>query len=42
MFRFTLRSPGVLSFEPPVDGQGGRLIETLANGKVFEVGDVRV
>jgi Activator of Hsp90 ATPase homolog 1-like protein len=42
LFRFTPRSPGVLSFEPPADGQGGRLVETLPNGKVFEVGDVRV
>lgn len=41
-FKFTPRSPGTLSFEPPGDGRGGRLIETLKNGKVFEVGDVRV
>jgi uncharacterized protein YndB with AHSA1/START domain len=42
-FRFTPRSPGVLSFEPPgADGQGGRLIETLASGKVFEIGRVSV
>ncbi len=39
MFQFTPRSPGVLSF----DGwEGGRLIETLAGGKVFEIGKVRV
>ncbi len=38
LFRFTPRSPGVLSFEP---GEGGRLIETLPNGKVFEVGKIR-
>lgn len=37
MFAFTPRSPGVLSFE----GEQ-RLIETLANGKVFEIGRVRV
>lgn len=36
MFAFTPRSPGVLSFE------GGRLVETLPNGKVFEVGQVRI
>lgn len=43
LFRFTPRDPGVLAFEPPgPDGQGGRLIETLANGKVFEIGAVRV
>ncbi len=42
-FRFTPRSPGRLSFEPPgADGQGGRLIETLTSGKVFEVGQVRL
>lgn len=38
MFNFTPRSPGVLAFEP---GEGGRLIETLPNGKVFEIGRVR-
>ena len=37
MFAFTPRSPGVLSFEP---GDGGRLIETLASGKVFEIGPI--
>ena len=39
LFRFTPRSPGVLAFE---GGAGGRLTETLANGKVFEIGAVRV
>jgi len=39
MFQFTPRSPGVLAFEP---GQGGRFIETLPNGKVFEIGRIRV
>ena len=39
LFRFTPRDPGVLSFEP---GEGGRLIETRAPGKVFEVGRIRV
>ena len=38
MFQFTPRSPGVLSFEP---GAGGRFIETLPSGKVFEIGKVR-
>lgn len=38
LFAFTPRDPGVLSFEP---GEGGRLIQTLANGKVFEIGKVR-
>ena len=38
LFQFTPRSPGVLSFEP---GPGGRLVETLPNGKVFEVGQIR-
>ncbi len=39
MFYFTPRSPGVISFET---GAGGRLIETLPNGKVFEIGKIRV
>ena len=38
MFAFTPRDPGLLSFEP---GEGGRLIETLKSGKVFEIGKVR-
>ena len=38
LFQTTPR-PGVLSFEP---GEGGRLIETRAGGKVFEIGQVRV
>jgi uncharacterized protein YndB with AHSA1/START domain len=37
LFQFTPRSPGVLSFEA---GEGGRLIETLPNGKVFEIGTI--
>lgn len=37
MFQTTPRAPGVLAFEP---GAGGRLIETLANGKVFEIGRI--
>jgi uncharacterized protein YndB with AHSA1/START domain len=40
-FKFTPRDPGVLSFEPPGEGRPGRLIETLKNGKVFEIGAVR-
>jgi len=39
LFQTTPRAPGVLSFE---GGQGGRLIETLANGKVFEIGQVLI
>ncbi|MEP6967330.1 MAG: SRPBCC family protein [Pseudomonadota bacterium] len=39
LFRFTPRDPGVLSFEP---GEGGRLVETLASGKVFEIGKIKV
>ena len=35
MFQTTPRAPGRLAFED------GRLIETLANGKVFEIGQVR-
>lgn len=39
IFRFTPRDePGALSFEP---GEEGRLIETLPNGTVFEIGKVR-
>jgi uncharacterized protein YndB with AHSA1/START domain len=37
LFRFTRRSPGHLSFEP---GAGGRFIETLADGEVFEIGRI--
>ena len=38
LFQFTPRSPGVIAIEP---GEGGRLTETLASGKVFEIGRVR-
>lgn len=37
MFQTTPRPPGRLAFEP---GEGGRLTETLANGKVFEIGRI--
>lgn len=37
LFQTTPRAPGVLAFEP---GEGGRLTETLANGKIFEIGRV--
>ncbi len=37
MFRTTPRPPGALAFEP---GEGGRLTETLASGKVFEIGRI--
>lgn len=41
-FKLTPRSPGVMSFEAPnASGEGGRLVETLASGKVYEVGKVR-
>jgi hypothetical protein len=39
LFAFTPRDPGAMAFEP---GEGGRLIETRANGKVFEIGRIRV
>lgn len=43
LFLFTPRSPGVLAFEPPDSGgKGGRLVERLRNGSVFEIGPVRV
>lgn len=38
LFQTTPRAPGVLAFEP---GEGGRLTETLASGKVFEIGRIR-
>lgn len=38
MFQTTPRPPGRLAFEP---GEGGRLTETLTNGKVFEIGRIR-
>ena len=38
LFRFTPREPGALSFEA---GPDGRLTETRANGKVFEIGKIR-
>lgn len=42
MFRFTPRGPGVMAFEPPDEnGRGGRLVERLPSGKVFEIGEVR-
>ncbi|MBV8118684.1 MAG: SRPBCC domain-containing protein [Alphaproteobacteria bacterium] len=37
LFRFTPRSPGRLAFEPRL---GGRFTETLADGKVFEIGRI--
>jgi uncharacterized protein YndB with AHSA1/START domain len=37
LFQTTPRAPGTLAFD---GGAGGRLIETLANGKVFEIGKV--
>ena len=39
LFHFTPRSPGVLSFEP---GEGGRFLETLPGGKVWEAGRILV
>ena len=36
-FSFTPRSPGMVSFEGRL---GGRFIETLPNGKVFEIGRI--
>jgi len=39
LFQTTPRAPGRLAFE---EGEGGRLTETLANGKVFEIGKVLV
>jgi uncharacterized protein YndB with AHSA1/START domain len=39
LFQTTPRAPGRLAFEP---GAGGRLTETLADGKVFEIGAITV
>lgn len=39
LFPFTPRSPGPLAFEPC---EGGCFTETLADGKVFEIGRIRV
>jgi uncharacterized protein YndB with AHSA1/START domain len=39
LFQTTPRAPGRLAFEP---GEGGRLTETLASGKVFEIGRIIV
>ncbi|CAN7320029.1 SRPBCC family protein [Phenylobacterium sp. LjRoot164] len=39
LFQTTPRAPGVLAFEPE---EGGRLTETLENGKVFEIGRILV
>ena len=37
LFATTPRAPGRLAFEP---GEGGRLVETLGGGKVFEIGRI--
>ncbi|HEX5378236.1 MAG TPA: SRPBCC family protein [Phenylobacterium sp.] len=37
LFQTTPRAPGLLAFERE---EGGRLTETLANGKVFEIGRI--
>ncbi|MBV8773091.1 MAG: ATPase, partial [Deltaproteobacteria bacterium] len=37
LFRFTRKSPGQLKFEP---GLGGRLIEILPDGDIFEIGRI--
>ena len=43
LFQFTQRGPTTLALEAPsADGGGGRFTETLANGKVFEIGKVSV
>ena len=38
LFATTPRAPGRLSFEP---GPGGRLVETLEGGRLYEIGRVR-
>jgi uncharacterized protein YndB with AHSA1/START domain len=37
LFRFTRKSPGQLKFEP---GPGGRLVEILPDGEIFEIGRI--
>ena len=37
LFQFTARPAGTLAFEP---GEGGRFIETAADGEVFEIGRI--
>ena len=39
LFRFTPRSPGLLAFEP---GLNGRMTETGPDGEVFEIGRITV
>lgn len=39
LFHFTPRSPGVVSFE---GGEGGRFVETLPDGRIFEIGRIAV
>jgi uncharacterized protein YndB with AHSA1/START domain len=39
LFQFHPRGTGTLAFEP---GEGGRLTETLVDGRIFEVGRIRV
>lgn len=39
LFQTTPRAPGRMAFER---GEGGRLTETLASGKVFEIGRISV
>jgi len=38
LFQFTPRSPGIVRFE---GGEGGRFVEELPSGKVFEIGRIR-
>ncbi|HEX4213416.1 MAG TPA: SRPBCC domain-containing protein [Candidatus Dormibacteraeota bacterium] len=39
LFQFTAQGPGRLAFEP---GPEGRLVERLSDGRVFEIGRIRV
>jgi len=40
LFGFTPRSPGVIAIEPPTEDGPGRIVEGLANGKVFVIGEI--
>jgi len=42
LFGFTPRSPGEIAIEPPDGASSGRVVERLANGKVFLIGEITV
>ncbi len=40
LFGFTPRGPGVLAIEPPGADRPGRVVEQLANGRLFVIGEI--